>query len=115
MASLPDLIWISRERRAQGVQADGKLYLAPELAIEILSPGSVGERRDRDLKRKLYAREGVEEYWIGDPRTKQIAIYRRAGDTLEPVLLLGDADLLTSPLLTGFSFPTHDLWEPTLD
>ncbi len=115
MASLPDLTGISRERRAQGVQADGKRYRALELAIEILSPGSVDARRDRDLKRKRYTREGVAEYWIADPRTKQIAIYRRAGDTLEPVLLCGDAGLLTRPLLTGFSFPIHDLWEPTRD
>ncbi len=110
----PDLIWISRERRAQGVHPDGKLYLAPEIAVEILSPGSVNERRDRDLKRKLYAREGVEEYRIVDWRTKQIAIYRRDGGTLEPALILNDADLLTSPLLPGFSFPVHDLWEPPL-
>lgn len=111
----PDLVWISRERRAQGLRPDGKLYIAPEIAVEILSPGSDNERRDRDLKRKLYAREGVEEYWIVGWRTKQIAIYRRDGATLQPALLLDDADALTSPLLPGFSFPIHDLWEPALD
>lgn len=111
----PDVIWISRERRAQGLRPDGKLYIAPEIAVEILSPGSINERRDRDLKRKLYAREGVEEYWIVDWRTKQVAIYRRDGDTLEAALILDDTDLLTSPLLPGFSFPIHDLWEPVLD
>ena len=111
----PDLVWISRERRAEGLRPDGKLSIAPEIAVEILSPGSVNERRERDLKRKLYAREGVEEYWIVDWRAKQIAIYRRDGDTLEPALTLGDADLPTSPLLPGFSFPIHDLWEAALD
>jgi len=97
------------------LRPDGKLYIAPEIAIEILSPGSANERRDRDLKRKLYAREGVEEYWIVDWRTKEIAIYRRDGSTLEPVLTLTDADALTSSLLPGFTFPINELWEPPLD
>ncbi len=91
------------------------MYIAPEIAIEILSPGSANERRDRDLKRKLYAREGVEEYWIVDWRARQIAIYRRAGDTLEQTLILTDSDEITSPLLPGFAFPVRDLWEPALD
>ncbi len=111
----PDVLWISRERRARGLRPDGKLYIAPEIAIEILSPGGANERRDRDLKRKLYAREGVEEYWIVDWRVKEIAIYRRDGDTLEPALTLTDADALTSPLLPTFSFPISELWEPMLD
>jgi len=111
----PDVLWISRERRAQGLRPDGKLYIAPEIAIEILSPGSINERRDRDLKRKLYAREGVEEYWIVDWRSKEIAIYRRDGNTLEPALTFTDADAFTSPLLPGFSFPISELWESPLD
>jgi hypothetical protein len=39
-AVAPDVLWISRERRAQGLRPDGKLYIAPEIAIEILSPGA---------------------------------------------------------------------------
>src|ERR687888_2354557 len=35
----PDVIWISRERYAQAVDAAGHLHLAPELVIEVLSPG----------------------------------------------------------------------------
>lgn len=114
-AVAPDVLWISRERRTQGLRPDGKLYIAPEIAIEILSPGGTNECRDRDLKRKLYAREGVEEYWIVDWRAWQITVYRRAGDTLEPDLTLTDSDEITSPLLPGFAFPVRDLWEPALD
>jgi Uma2 family endonuclease len=35
-----------------------------KLVIEILSPGDQNERRDRDLKRRLYSAHGVREYWI---------------------------------------------------
>jgi Uma2 family endonuclease len=111
----PDVIWISRARLDQGLRPDGKLYAAPELVIEVLSPGSANERRDRDLKLKLYAREGVEEYWLVDWRTRTVAVYRRAGDILGLVQTLTDADELTSPLLPGFAYPVSDLWVSSLD
>lgn len=111
----PDVIWISRERRARGVRADGKLHAAPELAIEILSPGGANARRDREVKLKLYAREGVDEYWLVDWRARTVEAYRHADDRFGPAQLLTDADSLTSPLLPGFAFPVRDLWEPTLD
>ncbi len=106
----PDVVWISRERAAQGLRPDGKLYAAPELVAEVLSPGSTNERRDREVKLKLYAREGVEEYWLVDWRTRTVEVYRRAGDRLHLVATLTDADSLSSPLLPGFSYPVRALW-----
>ncbi len=73
----PDLVWLSQQRFAAVVGEDGKLYNAPELAIEVLSPGGANEARDRQHKRDLYARRGVLEYWIVDWRTRQVVIYRR--------------------------------------
>lgn len=52
----PDVVWISRERLATALSPDGKLHTAPELVVEILSPGLTNERRDREAKLKLYAR-----------------------------------------------------------
>jgi Uma2 family endonuclease len=109
----PDAVWISRERLARTLR-DGKLYAAPDLAVEVLSPGTTNERRDRDLKPKLYAREGVEEYWLIDWRAHTVEIYRRAGDALELAASLTDGDTLTSPLLPDFAYPVGDLWEPAL-
>jgi Uma2 family endonuclease len=110
----PDVVWVSRERHARALR-DGKLYAAPELVVEVLSPGATNERRDRDLKLKLYAREGVEEYWLIDWRAHTVEVYRRAGDALERVADLTDADQLTAPLLPGFAVPVSELWEPALD
>ena len=43
-----------------------------ELVVEVLSPDGANERRDREVKLKLYSRRGVLEYWIVDWRTQQI-------------------------------------------
>jgi len=65
---IPDVIWIGNERLAQLVDEEGHLTGAPELIVEILSPGSANERRDREVKLKLYSIKGVQEYWIVDWR-----------------------------------------------
>lgn len=112
----PDAVWISRARLAESLRDDGKLHLAPELVIEVLSPGSTNERRDREAKLKLYSRRGVHEYWIADWRTRQIEVYRRTNGGLElphlaHVATLFHNDTLTSPLLPGFACPLHTLFE----
>ncbi len=107
----PDLIWISKGRLAAALGPDGHLHTAPELVIEVLSPGRVNERRDREAKRKLYSRRGVQEYWIIDWRARRIEVYRRDNAQLSLVATMLDPDSLTSPLLPGFSCPVRDLFE----
>jgi Uma2 family endonuclease len=109
-AVAPDLIWISHARLAQGLAADGKLHAAPELVVEILSPGSTNEERDRRTKLKLYARRRVNEYWLVDWRARTVEVFRRVGDELAPAGTLSTADTLTSPLLPGFAYPVAALW-----
>lgn len=108
---VPDVVWISHGRRAQGLEPDGKLHIAPELAIEVLSPGGANERRDRETKLKLYSRIGVAEYWIADWRARTVEVYRRGGGLLRLVATLGDGDTLTSPLLPGFALSLGELWD----
>lgn len=99
----PDVVWISRQRFAEGLDAAGHMRVPPELMVEVLSPGAENERRDREAKLKLYSRRGVDEYWIPDWRTRTVTVYRRTGDRLELWATLGDGDVLTSPLFPGFS------------
>ena len=101
----PDVVWISKARLAVGLEADGKLHIAPELVVEILSPGSANERRDRELKLALYSRQGVSEYWIVSWPEREIEVYRYspASQQLELMQTLAHTDTLQSPLLPGFS------------
>jgi Uma2 family endonuclease len=100
---IPDLVWISHERLAAGVDDEGHFTIAPELIVEVLSPGTHNERRDRETKLKLYAERGAQEYWILDWRIQQLEVYRRQGALLRLVVTLFLPDTLTSPLLPDFS------------
>ncbi|MGH9843918.1 MAG: Uma2 family endonuclease [Blastocatellia bacterium] len=107
----PDVIWISYQRRAVALAKDGKLHLSPEIAVEVLSPGSVNQRRDRKEKLALYSRRGVQEYWIVDWMIREVEVYRRKRKQLKLVETLHQKDNLQSPLLPGFSCSVRDLFD----
>ena len=99
----PDVVWVSRERLAQIEDEAGHLQGAPELAVEVLSPGKANEDRDRLAKLKLYSTQGVQEYWIVDRIAQRIEIYRRENSQLMLAVTLLASDRITSPLLPGFA------------
>ena len=101
-AVIPDLVWISNNHLANGIDAAGHLTVAPELVVEILSPGERNEQRDKEAKLKLYSLHGVQEYWIVSWQLKSLEIYRRINAQLQLVQTLFVGDTLTSPLLPGF-------------
>ena len=71
--------------------------------VEVLSPGSANERRDREFKLKLYSRRGTDEYWIVDRQERRVEVYRREDAVLTLVKTLSESDTLQSPLLPGFT------------
>jgi Uma2 family endonuclease len=107
---IPDLIWISNARLAAGLDHAGHFTVAPELVVEVLSPGSSNEFRDREIKLNLYSRIGVNEYWIVDWQARRVEVYRRLGEALAHAATLTSDAELTSPILPGFSCPISNLW-----
>jgi Uma2 family endonuclease len=103
-AVIPDVVWASNERLADSLDDAGHLTAAPELMIEILSPGERNERRDKDLKLRLYSARGVREYWIISRNPQQIAAYRRVAGVLTLVATFLPGDEITTPLLPGFAY-----------
>ena len=96
----PDLLYISRERAA--VLTEQHVRGAPDLVVEILSPGT--RQTDEITKRKLYERFGVSEYWVVNPELDAMKIYRRTGERFTRVAELSAqaVDEITTPLLPGF-------------
>ncbi len=81
----PDLIFVSRERMT--ILTEANIQGAPDLVVEILSPSTA--QRDLGIKRNLYAKFGVREYWIVDPESKtvQVLSWTEAGYRVEAIVL----------------------------
>jgi Uma2 family endonuclease len=88
----PDVFYISRERA--GVLTEKQMRRAPDLVVEILSPGT--RKTDEVTKRRLYERSGVNEYRVVDPELDAIKIYRRVEGTFVRVAEL--AAVFASPI-----------------
>ena len=104
----PDLLFIAADQL--DILTDANVQGAPALIVEILSPAT--KQRDLGVKRQLFDRGGVREYWIVDPQANTITIYRRSGDGRFPLAhsLPDDADAITTPLLPGFSLALEELF-----
>ena len=100
----PDLLYCSHER-ARDVLTPKNVQGAPELVVEIGSPGT--RKRDETIKRRLYERSGVSEYWVVDPEVDVVRVYRRGAEGFGRVNELSReaGDVLTPPLLPGLDMP----------
>jgi Uma2 family endonuclease len=110
-AVIPDVVWVSQNRLKQSVDDAGHFTAAPELIVEILSPGDRNHQRDKEFKLKLYSQHGVQEYWIVNWQLKTIQVYRHHEGLLNLICTLLDADNLTSPLLPGFTTAIAPLFQ----
>jgi Uma2 family endonuclease len=100
----PDLLYLSNERASKAL-TPANVKGVPNLVVEIASKGT--RKRDETVKRHLYEREGIEDYWVVDPEVEVIRVYRREGTSYgRPIELSREAgDVLTTPLLQGLSLP----------
>jgi len=96
----PDLLYMSNERAAE-IITPIHVHGVPELVVEI---GSKSTRlRDETIKRRLYERSGVSEYWFVDPEVDVVRVYRREGSRFSRATELSReaGDVLTTSLLPG--------------
>jgi Uma2 family endonuclease len=100
----PDLLYLSNQRLAE-VATPANVRGTPEIVIEIASRGT--RKRDETIKRRLYERTGVSEYWMVDPEVDVVRVYLREangfGRAVERSREAGDT--LTTPLLPGLELP----------
>ena len=102
----PDVAYISRDRYLSLDEPERAIPGAPDLAVEVMSPGN----REAATAAKVadYLAAGTTLVWVVDPRCRQVRCYRR----LREQRTLSGADLLTADdLLPGFGVPVRDLFE----
>lgn len=105
----PDVSFIGAERFAAGPEPRRGRFLriVPNLAVEILSRSTA--RRDCTEKHEIYARAGVEEYWIVDPDRREVAVFSLEGERFGPARVVASGPL-PSRLLGDLVLTVEDLF-----
>ncbi|MEG4504000.1 Uma2 family endonuclease [Microcoleus sp. F6_B4] len=104
----PDVSFMAKER-LQGLDdlPDGFLEGAPDLAVEILSPGNtVAEIHDKLVE---YFENGARLVWVIHPQEQYVLVYR---SSQEPDRLLKSTQSLDGEeIVPGFSLPIAELFQ----
>ncbi|WP_080840706.1 Uma2 family endonuclease [Cohnella massiliensis] len=104
----PDLIFIRYDN--SGIIVNERIVGAPDLLAEILSPGTAS--RDRIVKKALYERFGVKEYWVADPVHAIVDRFVLNDGKLVLAETYGEGDTITSDLLPCVSIGMDELFAP---
>ncbi len=102
----PDLFFLARSRA--GLIGKEAIEGAPDLIVEVLSPSTA--ERDQTVKRKLYAKYGVTEYWIVDPDRQTVEVLTLGERGYERAGLYTKGETLQSPLLPGLQIPLDEVF-----
>jgi len=108
-AVIPDLAFVRNERWDQVVTGE-KFTGALDLIIEVTSPGTENRRRDLLVKRQLYGKYGVAQYWVVDSDNHQIEIYRLKDHQLETAGVFRNNDELETTTLPGFKLRVNEMF-----
>jgi len=103
----PDLLLVANERK--GILTAANVQGPPDLVVEILSEST--KQRDLEIKRKLYAKYGVREYWIVDPEAAMVEVLLWSESGYAPAGICGITDRLSSPLLPEFNLPLSEIFK----
>jgi Uma2 family endonuclease len=96
----PDIVFVLR-KHARRIRE--KFWNGADLVMEVVSGSADDRRRDLQTKRRDYARAGISEYWIIDPRGRRILVLRLSG---RRYIVQGDVhegEVAASHLLPGFA------------
>jgi Uma2 family endonuclease len=69
----PDILFMRKEHADR---LGDRFWKGADLVMEVVSGDKEDRRRDLEVKREEYARAGISEYWIVDPKKKRITVLR---------------------------------------
>jgi Uma2 family endonuclease len=103
---VPDIVFVARERA--GIVTERAIEGAPDLIVEVLSPGTV--RRDRVAKRNTYARHGVRHCWLVDPAEKTLEAFELIEGAYHFVAAVAEEEAFRPGLFPDLVIPLPELW-----
>jgi len=102
----PDILIVCDEKKIQDNYIDG----APDVAIEVISPGSL--KHDRLRKFNLYARFGVQEYWLVSPQNTLVEIFQlNPHGFYEIKMIFQGREVLNSPLFPDLDIDLAEIFD----
>ena len=105
-------MWMAKRIRERRDEVDETQHVrgTPNLVVEVGSP--VTRKRDETIKRRLYERSGVTEYWVVDPELEVVRVYRHDGGAYGRAIESSKeaGDVLATPLLPGVRLPLADIF-----
>ncbi|MBM4093734.1 MAG: Uma2 family endonuclease [Planctomycetes bacterium] len=100
----PDLVVVLSRNKT--IMTAKKIEGSPDLVVEILSGSSM--HNDRVLKKELYRKSGIPEYWVVDPEHRAVEQFILRDDNYE---LLGcHADAIVPQVIEGVRVDLRDVW-----
>ncbi len=100
----PDIFFISKENMS--IIKEDSIRGAPDLVIEILSPSS--GYREREVKKKIYAKYGVKEYWLVDTKKKRVEVFALPENLNKPIIF--EKEISTTPLFSGLNIDLRSVF-----
>lgn len=103
----PDVLMLLNEHAHQ---QHNRAWDGADFVVEVVSGGSDDRKRDYDDKTADYARVGVAEYWIVDPKQRTVTVNRLDGSSYAAEAAAGEGQAIESTLLDGFSISVSELF-----
>jgi Uma2 family endonuclease len=105
----PDISFVATGRLPAERVPQGYMTIAPDLAIEVLSPGDLAYEVDEKVAEYLAA--GVKLIWIVSPKTRTVQIHRPASATRGAISVVAESGVIDGEdILPGFSSPVAEFF-----
>ncbi|MHB8482278.1 MAG: Uma2 family endonuclease [Nitrospiria bacterium] len=104
---VPDIIFISKPRLT--IKTEKNIQGSPELVIEILSPSTAS--RDIGIKKRLYEKYGVAEYWVVDPDRKTVSVFTLVNEKFSNSHQFSVKDKLASDQIPGLQISLSSIFK----
>jgi Uma2 family endonuclease len=107
---VPDAVFVNRKRKKTA-----HWYLGADLVVEVLGESREEQKKDWVTKRAEYAKAGIKEYWVVDPRSKAVTVFTlpKARKRYEVHGKFGIGQKADSVLLDGFEIEVKDIFKRT--
>jgi Uma2 family endonuclease len=109
----PDVSFVRMERLPGGRAPHGHCRVAPDLAVEVVSPKDLAY----ELESKItdYLEAGVPVVWVVFPPTRRVTIRRPATSPLGTITDLREGETITGEdAMPGFAYSVGDFFHPTI-